>query len=118
MIRPIEKKDREAYLKMAEIFYNSNAVLSPVPKENFEKTFHGVKLVAVCDLIRERAEAKKANYALVQLFAEQFRQQLAPGYLRRTRQDVLQELPELVNGAVEGSDMADLMENLVLHFVI
>ena len=39
MIRPIEKKDREAYLKMAEIFYNSNAVLSPVPKENFEKTF-------------------------------------------------------------------------------
>ena len=39
MIRPIEKKDREIYLKMAEIFYNSDAVLSPVPKENFEKTF-------------------------------------------------------------------------------
>ena len=28
--------------------------------------------------------------------AEQFRQQLAPVYLRRTREDVLQELPELV----------------------
>ena len=46
--------------------------------------------------------------------AEQFRQQLAPVYLRRTRDDVLQELPELIDkeqwcdlGAQEKQDYKD-----------
>lgn len=39
MIRPIEAKDRTVYLSMARKFYDSDAVLSPVPTENFEKTF-------------------------------------------------------------------------------
>ncbi len=54
--------------------------------------------------------------------AEQFRQQLAPVYLRRTREDVLQELPELTEkeqwcdlGQQEKSDYRDavLSENFM-----
>lgn len=39
MFRPIEEKDKEIYLSMTRKFYDSDAVLSPVPTENFEKTF-------------------------------------------------------------------------------
>ena len=39
MFRPIEEKDREIYLAMTRKFYASDAVLEPVPNENFEKTF-------------------------------------------------------------------------------
>ncbi len=39
MFRLIEKKDREKYLAMTRKFYNSDAVLAPVPLENFENTF-------------------------------------------------------------------------------
>ena len=39
MIRPIEAKDREIYLSMTRKFYDSEAVLSPVPTENLERTF-------------------------------------------------------------------------------
>ena len=38
MIRKIKYSDKEEYIKMATDFYNSDAVLSPVPKENFEKS--------------------------------------------------------------------------------
>ena len=38
-IRRLEPRDREEYLTMSEEFYATDAVLSPVPKENFEKTF-------------------------------------------------------------------------------
>jgi ribosomal protein S18 acetylase RimI-like enzyme len=38
-IRRFEKRDREEYLAMSEEFYATDAVLSPVPKKNFEKTF-------------------------------------------------------------------------------
>ena len=38
-IRRFEPRDREEYLAMSEEFYATDAVLSPVPKENFEKTF-------------------------------------------------------------------------------
>lgn len=40
MIREIRADDREEYLKMAEAFYSTDAVLSPVPTENFEHTFN------------------------------------------------------------------------------
>ena len=39
MIRPIEAKDKAIYLSMTRKFYDSDAVLSPVPTEHFEKTF-------------------------------------------------------------------------------
>lgn len=39
MIRKIRLEDKTEYIKMAEDFYNSPAVLSPVPKSHFEATF-------------------------------------------------------------------------------
>lgn len=39
MIRKLEKKDREEYLKMAREFYHSPAVLHPIPDSYMEKTF-------------------------------------------------------------------------------
>lgn len=39
MIRKIQLKDKSEYMKMAEDFYNSPAVLSSVPRSNFEDTF-------------------------------------------------------------------------------
>lgn len=39
MIRKIALNDRAEYIKMAEDFYNSPAVLYPVPRAHFENTF-------------------------------------------------------------------------------
>ena len=39
MIRKIALNDRAEYIKMAEEFYNSPAVLKPVPRAHFENTF-------------------------------------------------------------------------------
>ena len=39
MIRKIKPRDKAEYIKMAEDFYSSPAVLSPVPKSHFEITF-------------------------------------------------------------------------------
>ena len=39
MIRKLNQNDKAAYLEMAMDFYNSPAVLSPVPESHFEITF-------------------------------------------------------------------------------
>lgn len=39
MIRPIKAKDREVYLRLARAFFDSDAVLSPIPTEHITKTF-------------------------------------------------------------------------------
>ena len=39
MIRPMEPADREAYLAMCRAFYDSDAVLHPVPDAYFQRTF-------------------------------------------------------------------------------
>lgn len=39
MIRKITSDDKAEYIRMAEDFYNSPAVLSPVPASHFEATF-------------------------------------------------------------------------------
>ena len=39
MIRSLTSKDREIYVSLATEFYNTNAVIKPIPPENFEKTF-------------------------------------------------------------------------------
>ena len=66
MIRPIRQNDREHYLSMARAFYESDAVLAPVPLSHMEKTF---------DLLMEGSpyaeafilekEGKTAGYALL-----------------------------------------------------
>lgn len=38
-IRPLEESDRETYLQMCREFYRSDAVLHPVPEENFDRCF-------------------------------------------------------------------------------
>ena len=40
MFRPIKESDRELYLKYVDIFYHTDAVNSPVPKENYTATFN------------------------------------------------------------------------------
>ena len=42
MIRPIEKKDKEQFLAMLREFYESDAVMAPVPLENHERTFDAI----------------------------------------------------------------------------
>ena len=39
MFRRIKEADRELYYHYADIFYHTDAVNSPVPVENYEKTF-------------------------------------------------------------------------------
>ncbi len=39
MIRKITEKDRELYYRYADLFYTSDAVNAPVPKENYKLTF-------------------------------------------------------------------------------
>lgn len=39
IIRSFEPGDRQEYLAMSKEFYSSDAVLHPVPEENFAKTF-------------------------------------------------------------------------------
>ena len=41
--------------------------ISGIYLENFANTFHNVKLIAVCDLIRERAERAQAKYNIPKL---------------------------------------------------
>ena len=38
MIRKMTENDKELYITMAEEFYNSDAVLHPIPRDHFEKT--------------------------------------------------------------------------------
>ena len=40
MIRPITSNDYQEYLSMATEFYNSDAVLHPIPESYIEKTFY------------------------------------------------------------------------------
>lgn len=40
MFREITSKDKNTYMKYVDIFYNSNVVDSPIPKENYEITFN------------------------------------------------------------------------------
>ncbi len=50
MIRRIEPKDKEVYFELAREFYNSDAVLSPVPDSHFENTF--------CEMMRSDVYAE------------------------------------------------------------
>lgn len=40
MFREITKSDKETYIKYVDIFYHTDVVESPVPKENYEAAFN------------------------------------------------------------------------------
>lgn len=66
MIRKIEERDREAYLRMAGDFYRSDAVFRQIPEPYFETTFRELMRSDQYTegyLLEERNEA--AGYALL-----------------------------------------------------
>lgn len=66
MIRPITPRDREIYLTLCREFYQSPAVLHPVPEEHFERTFQ--RLTAASPFAKGfllEADGKPAGYALL-----------------------------------------------------
>ena len=42
--------------------------ISGIYLKNFRDTFHNVRLVAVCDLIRERAEKARKEYGIPKIY--------------------------------------------------
>lgn len=65
MIRKMTEKDRELYIKMAEEFYSSDAVLHPIPHENFEKTAdEAMRSDAYCEIYLLECDGKAAGYGL------------------------------------------------------
>lgn len=66
MIRKIKSQDKPQYIKMAEDFYASPAVLSPVPKSHFEATFEELmKGSAYTEAFIFECENHVAGYGLI-----------------------------------------------------
>lgn len=66
MIRKIKTEDKNEYLKMAEDFYNSPAVLSSVPRSNFEDTFGELmKCSTYAEAFIFEQETEIAGYGLI-----------------------------------------------------
>ncbi|MBQ7624621.1 MAG: GNAT family N-acetyltransferase [Clostridia bacterium] len=68
MTRRLQFRDRKEYLKMAEDFYSSPAVLHPVPRENFARCFE--KLLSNTPLAEGyiiEKDGKTAGYAVTSL---------------------------------------------------
>ena len=66
MIRPIRQNDREHYLSMARAFYESDAVLAPVPLSHMEKTFELLMEGSpYAEAFILEKEGKTAGYALL-----------------------------------------------------
>lgn len=66
MIRKIKIEDKNEYIKMAEDFYNSPAVLSSVPRSNFEDTFEELmKSSTYAEAFIFEQERKIAGYGLI-----------------------------------------------------
>lgn len=66
MIRELELKDRDLYLKMAHDFYHSPAVLHPIPDSYMERTFEEcMKGGVYAKLYILECEGEPAGYGLV-----------------------------------------------------
>ena len=66
MIRKIKSQDKPQYIKMAKDFYNSPAVLSPVPESHFEITFDELmKGSAFTEGFIFECDEKIAGYGLI-----------------------------------------------------
>lgn len=66
MIRRLKPTDKDIYFELAEEFYSSDAVLSPVPKSHFEYTFQELMrsdVYAECFLFE--CDGVVAGYALL-----------------------------------------------------
>lgn len=78
MIRTITIDDKKTFIDLAKQFYSTDAVLSPIPDENFEATFQELMR---SDLYTEgfliEIDSKTAGYALI---AKTFSQE-AGGYV-------------------------------------
>ncbi len=73
MIRPIEPRDREAYFAMAKAFYQTDAVMHPIPDAHFETTWEEVMRsshYAAADILE--ADGETVGYAL---YAKNFSQE-------------------------------------------
>ena len=65
MIRKMTEKDREIYIRMAEEFYDSDAVLHHIPHENFEKTAdEALRSDAYAEIYLLEYEGETAGYGL------------------------------------------------------
>jgi GNAT superfamily N-acetyltransferase len=65
-IRKPEPRDREDYLAMSKEFYSTDAVLQPVPEENFAKTFDLLLSGSLyADAYFAEEDGKAAGYALL-----------------------------------------------------
>ena len=72
-IRPIEPRDRETYFAMAKAFYQTDAVMHPIPDVHFETTWEEVmrsSLYAAIDILE--ADGETVGYAL---YAKTFSQE-------------------------------------------
>ena len=56
MFRPLTPGDRELYYHYVDLFYHSDAVESPVPRENYEATFN--ELMRSCGFTYAECEAE------------------------------------------------------------
>lgn len=66
MIRKIAEYDRESYIKMAQDFYSSPAVLAPVPAKNIENTFFELmRSDEYAEAFIFERDSKIAGYALL-----------------------------------------------------
>lgn len=66
MIRKFKKEDRECYINMASEFYNSDAVLHPVPRTHFERTVSELLASDVyVQIYMIEHEDKPAGYGLI-----------------------------------------------------
>ena len=66
MIRKIIIEDKNEYIKMAEDFYNSPAVLSSVPRSNFEDAFEELmKSSTYAEAFIFEQETEIAGYGLI-----------------------------------------------------
>lgn len=66
-LRELKRQDKEAYVAMSKEFYESEAVLHPVPERNFERTFDlllsGSPFAKAC--IAENDNGSAVGYALL-----------------------------------------------------
>lgn len=66
LIRALKPSDKKEYLAMSEEFYATDAVLHPVPKKNFEKTFDLLLTGSrYANAYLAESDGKAAGYALL-----------------------------------------------------
>lgn len=65
MIRRLTAEDREVYIEMAEEFYDSDAVLHPIPRSYLERTVEeALRSDAYAEIFLFEHEGKPAGYGL------------------------------------------------------